>query len=190
MYDHDLTAALADDLNGSFERLVLAYQGRLFASALRLTGDPRDAEEVAQDTFVRAHQALARYERERVRTLALRPWLYQIALNVVRNRRRVRRVAVVPLEMPDGAWRVEPAASADDEPEARLARLERQRELARHLANLPLRLRTAVVLRHVAGLGYGEVATVLGQPVGTVKANVHRGVRHLRAALTATSDVC
>jgi RNA polymerase sigma-70 factor (ECF subfamily) len=189
VYDDDLTAALADDLAGSFERLVLTYQGRLFASALRLTGDPRDAEEIAQDTFVRAHQALARYERERVRTLALRPWLYQIVLNLVRNRRRVRRVAVVPLELPDGTWRVEPAAGDDDQPEARLVRLERQRDLARYLDDLPSRLRTAVVLRHVAGLGYGEVATVLGQPVGTVKANVHRGVRQLRAALTATSDV-
>jgi RNA polymerase sigma-70 factor (ECF subfamily) len=71
----DLSRALADDLDDNFERLVLTYQDRVFAFALRLTGNPSDAEEVAQDAFVRAYRALARYPSERVATLALRPWL-------------------------------------------------------------------------------------------------------------------
>ncbi len=60
---------------------------------------------------------------------------------------------------------------------------ERREELARLLLALPLRYRPAVVLRHTEGLAYDEIAAILGQPVGTVKANVHRGVGLLRAAL-------
>jgi RNA polymerase sigma-70 factor (ECF subfamily) len=66
-------AALAADLEGSFERLVLAYQDRLYAFALRLSGSPQDAEEVVQYAFVRAYRAAARYPAERVGDLALRP---------------------------------------------------------------------------------------------------------------------
>jgi RNA polymerase sigma-70 factor (ECF subfamily) len=181
----DLPAALAGDLVGNFERLVLTYQHRLYAFALRLTGSPQDAEEVAQDAFVRAYRALAAYPAERIAALAVRPWLYQITLNVARNRRRGRQPALAPL---DGAPDGRPGALAGDageQPEARLLRAERCAELARHLAALPWRYRVAVVLRHVEGLSYHEVAGTLGQPVGTAKANVHRGVRLLRAALTA-----
>jgi RNA polymerase sigma-70 factor (ECF subfamily) len=70
--DESLTASLAADLDGSFEALVQAYQDRLFAFGLRLTGSPRDAEEIAQDALVRAYRALRRYPAERVATLRLR----------------------------------------------------------------------------------------------------------------------
>jgi RNA polymerase sigma-70 factor, ECF subfamily len=178
----ELAAALADDLDGSFERFVLAYQDRLYAFGLRLTGSPWDAEEVAQDAFVRAYRALTRYPGEQVRTLALRPWLYQIALNVVRNRARGRRLRLVPLDGPDADRRVEPADTAAG-PETISERAEERDELAGLVAALPDRYRPAVVLRHVEGFGYAEAASILGQPVGTVKANVHRGVRLLREAL-------
>lgn len=179
--DPGLTAALAADLPGSFERAVLVFQDRLYAFALRLTGSPSDAEEIAQDAFVRAYRALGSYPPERRRSLALRPWLYRITLNVTRNRVRRRRPALVSL---DGV-RPEPAASAAGRPPAVLERAERARILARRVQALPERYRTAVVLRHVEGLGYGEIAAVLGQPVGTVKANVHRGLGLLRRGLEA-----
>jgi RNA polymerase sigma-70 factor, ECF subfamily len=181
----DLPAALAADLAGGFERLVLAYGDRLYAFALRLTASPQDAEEVAQDAFLRAYRALTGYPPDRIGALALRPWLYQITLNIVRNRRRARGPALVPFERPGEAPPVEPAGDPGDGPEARLLRAERRAELARHLAALPLRYRAAILLRHVEGLSYAEVAAALDQPVGTAKANVHRGVRLLRAALAA-----
>ncbi len=64
--DDDLALRLASDLDGSFERLVLEHQDRLFSLALRWTGDPREAEEIAQDAFVRAYRALAGYDAERI----------------------------------------------------------------------------------------------------------------------------
>src|SRR5688500_10655666 len=92
-----LLHALADDLDGHFEALVRAYGDRLYAFALRLTGSPPDAEEIAQDTFVRAYGALGGYEPARITDLALRPWLFRIALNVTRNRVRGKRPRLVPL---------------------------------------------------------------------------------------------
>src|SRR6478735_4428115 len=83
-----LIAALAEDVDGSFEALVLAHQDRLYSIALRMLGDPSDAEEAAQDAFVRAYRALAGYDAARIRELRLRPWLATIVLNVCRTRRK------------------------------------------------------------------------------------------------------
>lgn len=178
----DLQAALAADLDSCFERLVLTFQDRLYAFALRLTHSPQDAEEIAQDAFVRAYRALAGYAPERVATLALRPWLYQIALNVFRNRVRGRQLKLVPL---DDVGEDREGELADDHelPDVALERSEREHELSALVAALPERYRIAVVLRHVEGFGYGELAELLSQPVGTIKANVHRGTRLLRVAL-------
>jgi RNA polymerase sigma-70 factor (ECF subfamily) len=181
--DGALAAALAADLPGSFERTVLAFQDRLYAFALRLTGSPADAQEITQDAFVRAYRALETYPPARRRSLALRPWLYRIALNATRNRVRRRRPVTVPLDP-----RREPAADAAVEPAALLERSERVRALARLVGGLPERYRAAVILRHVEGLGYGEIAAALGQPVGTAKANVHRGLALLRRGLEGEGD--
>lgn len=181
MADATLGAALAADLDCGFERLVLEYQDRVFGFALRLTGNASDAEEIAQDAFVRAYRALCGYPPDRIETLAIKPWLYQIALNVLRNRVRGRRLATVPIEHNDGS--VLDLPDHGEQPDQRLERTEREQQLSALLLALPDRYRTAVVLRHVQGFGYGELATMLDQPVGTVKANVHRGVQMLRAAL-------
>ena len=84
--DEPLIAALADDLDASFEGLVLAHQDRVYSIALRMLGDPRDAEEAAQDALVRAYRALAGYDAARIRELRLRPWLATIVLNLCRSR--------------------------------------------------------------------------------------------------------
>jgi RNA polymerase sigma-70 factor (ECF subfamily) len=187
--DDRLTAALAADLDAGFEALVRAYQDRLYAFGLRLTTSPRDAEEIAQDAFVRAYRALVTYPEERILALRPRAWLFQIAINVTRNRARVRRVSEVPLGLPsDGEDRSASAAAsvpADDahRPDVVAERRDEDRQLAALVGSLPERYRAAVVLRHVQGLSYQEVAEILGQPAGTVKSNVHRGVALLRAAL-------
>lgn len=185
MHEHDLPAALAADLDGSFERLVVTFQDRLYAFALRFIGSPQDAEEILVDALWRAYQALGAYPAERIQSLALRPWLYQITLNVCRNRLRGRRLATVSLDQADERAAVAYRDHTTLPPDNALERAELRRQLSRHVATLPERERLAVVLRHVQGLGYGEMAQILGQPVGTVKANVHRGIRRLRAALQA-----
>jgi RNA polymerase sigma-70 factor (ECF subfamily) len=183
----DLPGRLARDLDGAFEELVRGHERLVYGLALRVVGDARDAEEVAQDAFGRAYQALAGYPPERVAAMRLRPWLARIALNLARNRLRRPTPPTRPLEAGDG----EPlalAAPAGAEPAAVAERREDRRLWAELLAGLPVRYREAVVLRHVEDLPYAEVAEVLGQPVGTVKTHVHRGIRLLRAALEARKE--
>jgi RNA polymerase sigma-70 factor (ECF subfamily) len=178
--DDALPALLARDVDAGFERLVVAFQDRMYGLGLTLTGNPADAEEVAQDTFVRAHRALRSYGPERIGELKLRAWLHRIALNVVRNRVRVRRVATVSL---DAACAVGDDAAL--RPEAVVMGRASAAEMRALVVSLPVVYRDAVVLRHVQQLSYAEAAEVLGKPVGTVKANVHRGLGLLRLALEA-----
>jgi RNA polymerase sigma-70 factor, ECF subfamily len=185
--DPELPARLARDLDGSFEALVVAHQRLVFGLALRVVGDRADAEEVAQDTFVRAYHALAGYEAERVAAMRLRPWLAQIALNLARNRLRRRPPPARPLEDGDGQPLAVAAPAAAEPAELAERRVERD-VWAGLLAGLPRGQREAVVLRHVEGLPYAEVAEVLGRPVGTVKTHVHRGVRQLRERLEAGKE--
>ncbi|HEY1435317.1 MAG TPA: sigma-70 family RNA polymerase sigma factor [Thermoanaerobaculia bacterium] len=189
LQDQALREGLAKDLDGTFEHVVRAYQDRLFSFALRLTGRREDAEEVAQDAFVRAYRALATYPAERIRALALRAWLYQITLNVGRNRLRGKKLKVVSLDHPtlaqDGtAW--EAPDREDARPDARYEAARRRSDMASLVAALPERYRAPILLRYVEGLGIDEVARVLRQPVGTAKSNVHRGVNALREALIAS----
>lgn len=182
-----LSAELATSLDAAFPSLVLAYQDRLYAFALRLSGSARDAEEIAQDAFVNCYRALRRYPAERIRALALKAWLYQVTLNVFRNRVRVRRLETVPIELDEerGGGLASLRGNPAEQPEARFESVEERERLARLVAELPPRYRAAVILRFVEEWPYEEIASVLKQPVGTVKANVHRGVGWLRDRLLA-----
>jgi RNA polymerase sigma-70 factor, ECF subfamily len=183
--DTALTAALADDLDGSFEAVVIAHQDRLYTIALRMLGEPGDAEEVAQDAFVRAYRALATYDDGRIRELRLRGWLTTICLNRCRSllaRRTSRPARPARLESLVELGH-EPAAGLEAGPTAVAERHLDGETWAARLAALPVPYRAAVVLRHVDGLSYPEVAAALGRPEGTVKAQVHRGTALLRTML-------
>jgi RNA polymerase sigma factor (sigma-70 family) len=190
--DESLRSGLAADLDGTFESLVCAYQDRLYSFALRVTRNPQDAEEIAQDAFVRAYRALGSYEPARVRALALRAWLYRITLNVARNRLRGKRPRLVSLDSPhphphagsesDVRW--EPHADPAERPDARYEENRRRADIATLVGRLPKRYREPLILRYVEGLRLDEVARVLGQPLGTAKSNVHRGIVALRESLS------
>jgi RNA polymerase sigma-70 factor (ECF subfamily) len=181
-----LCAALAADVDQAFEGLVRHFQDRLFGFALRLTGRREDAEEVAQDAFVRAYRALKTYPAERRREMALKAWLYRIALNVARN--RVRRKRRVTISLDDDAGEAAASRHAHDDPAGRpdaRFELKRQRaDIASLVAGLPERYRAPLILRYVEGLKLEEVAGILKQPVGTTKSNVHRAINALRDVLT------
>jgi RNA polymerase sigma-70 factor (ECF subfamily) len=179
--DAALAAELAERRAGAFERLVAVYQDRLYGLAYRLTLRSDEAEEVAQDALLRAHRALyERYGAEQVRTLNLRAWLFSITLNVARNRLRRRRATVSLDELPERV-----IDRSDGRPSAlELAEQgELRARLGRELARLPQRQREALALRFMEDLPYAEAAALLERPVGTVKSDVHRGLRRLRGQL-------
>ena len=184
-----LTNDLALDLDGSFERMVRTFQDRIFSFAHRLSGNREDAEEIAQDAFVRAYRALKTYPADRIRALALQAWLYRIALNVARNRFRGKRARLVSIdgtgengEEARRAW--EAPDDPRERPDSRLEEKEGRAGIAALVAGLPERYRAPLILRYVEGLKLEEVAAILEQPVGTAKSNVHRAVNLLRGAIS------
>jgi RNA polymerase sigma-70 factor (ECF subfamily) len=185
--DTELIEAVARDLDGAFEALVVAHQDRLFSIALRMLGDAHDAEEAAQDALVRAYRAMANYPPERIRDLRLRPWLATIVLNLCRTRITRRVGAGRPALSLDAAepGTLEPVADERSGPAATVVRRDARRTWGDLLLTLPPAYRSAVVLRHVDGLSYPELATALDRPEGTVKAQVHRGLAMLRTAFEA-----
>ena len=163
-----------------FELMVHEHQDRLYALGYALTGNRHDAEEVAQDTLLRAYRALITYPPDRIRDLKQRPWLHRIAINVARNRHRGLRPRLVELNGSE--------QDAAPGPEARALRQSQLDDVTTALAGLPARHREAVVLRYVQDLSYAEAAEVLGQPVGTVKSNVHRALKVLRGETHDSAD--
>lgn len=169
-----ITDQLADDVDAAFPAMVKTHVDGLYSGVLRLTNSRPDAEDIVQETFVRAHRALHGYAPERRRELKLAGWLWTIAINLCRNRARStsRRPRQVSLDVA-----AEPTASDDPAGEA-IAALDTT--WAHRLAMLNEAERHAVVLRHVVGLSYTEIAIALDRKVGTVKSDVHRGLERLR----------
>jgi RNA polymerase sigma-70 factor (ECF subfamily) len=159
------------DREQRFEAEILPHLRSLFAAAYRMTANAHDAEDLVQETFLRAHRALDRLAPG----TNPRAWLHTILQRVRTDafRRRRRRPELVELTGPDPA--VPP-------PQAGLA--SGYEDLERALAALPEAFRTAVVLRDLQELSYAEIAESLGVPVGTVMSRIHRGRALLREALS------
>ena len=160
----------------AYEQLVERYQQPLFRAAYLITRSAADAQEAAQDAFVKAHAALGGFRSG----APLRPWLMRIAINEARNRRRAagRREA---LAVRAAAER--PSEGADPSPEAALLAAERRRELLRALERLREDDRLVIGCRFFFDLSERETAEALGWRLGTVKSRQSRALTRLRAEL-------
>jgi len=176
-------AALVDDCKSgnpaAFDELVRRYKDRVYHVVYRFVGNHEDAQDLAQEVFLRAHQGLAQFEgRSKIYT-----WLYSIAGNLARNRLRDGgrrgRDKVVRLDEAR-ADREQPAAAPNPEQAARGRELEAAMQEA--LLTLPEHYRIVFVLRTVDRLSYDEIAEIAGCPKGTVKSrlNYARGQLHAR----------
>jgi RNA polymerase sigma-70 factor (ECF subfamily) len=150
----------------AFEAIVERHRGIVFRVAARIVG-PDDAEDVSQDTFLRAFHRLDQFQG----TAAFRTWLLQIAQNTALNavawsRRR-------PTERAE-EWAETPDRDPVRQPVTQLERRERQQRLELKLHALRPEYRSLVVLRDLEGLSYSEIAGVLEMPLGSVKGRLHR----------------
>jgi RNA polymerase sigma-70 factor (ECF subfamily) len=171
----DLLARLRRGDPQAFENLVMTYQHRVFGVGLRMLGSRAEAEEIAQETFLRAHRALGEFRGE----ARLGTWLYAIASRLCLNRLAAgdRRH---PRADDDALDRV-PTSVADAA--TTLERSELEAALHEAIAALPEDRRIVVVLRDVEGLTYEEIAEVLGLELGTVRSRLHRARLELKAKL-------
>jgi len=158
----------------AFEELVIAYQHRVFGVALRMLRNRSEAEEIAQEVFLRVHGAVEDFRGE----AKLSTWLYAITSRLCLNRlaageRRVAREGQETLER----------LTADVDPAAQLERGELEAALQRAITELPEERRIVVVLRDLEGLPYEEIAEALDLPINTVRSRLHRARLDLKAKL-------
>jgi len=160
---------------GAFETLYRQHSGRLFSLAVRMLGNPADAEDLLQEIFLSAHRKLESFRGES----ALGTWLYRLATNQILD--HVRSRAARTGQMTDG---LDDATLLADASGHRLAdRAIARVDLERAIAELPEGCRAAFVLHDVEGLEHKEVSEVLGIAEGTSKSQVHKARLRLRGLL-------
>jgi RNA polymerase sigma factor (sigma-70 family) len=160
----------------AFEELVVSYQGIAFRTAYLLAGDAADAEEAAQDAFVKAYRALGRFRRG----APFRPWVLAIVANEARNRRRAsgRRAALTVR-----AREEDRLGGAAPSPEAALLTGEKRERLLHAVESLADEHRDVIVCRYFLELSEEETAAALGLRRGTVKSRTSRALERLREAI-------
>ncbi len=173
-----LRAAQGGD-QAAFTEIVRRYQRAVYRLAYALTRNTSDADDLAQETFVRAYQAIGRFRVGE----PLYPWLARIATNLAfslfRRRRRRPETPLEPLVEVGQQWAVE------DDPAARVEESERARHLQAAFADLKPEHQAILALRVVEEQSYEVIATTLGVPVGTVMSRLSRARAELRARLAA-----
>jgi len=171
----------------AFDLLVLRYQHKVIKLVARLLRDPAEAEDVAQEAFVKAYRALASFRGDS----AFYTWLYRIAVNTARNAMasRQRRPLDYEAELSDSEQsNVESRLRHSDTPEASVLSEEIRETVNRAVADLPEDLRTAIILREVEGLSYEEIAAAMDCPVGTVRSRIFRAREAIDRSLKPLLD--
>jgi RNA polymerase sigma-70 factor (ECF subfamily) len=170
-------------IDARFQTEALGFLDALYATALRLTRNPADAQDLVQDTFLKAFRAADQFERG----TNLKAWLYTILHNTFRNRVRDRAREAVTAD----SETVEQAAALpghDETPEQILLRASLDADLQAAIDSLPPVFREAVWLRDVEEFSYAEIARMLDVPIGTVMSRIARGRKLLYERLTARTD--
>src|SRR5436309_5804753 len=173
-HDSDLEDRLRRGDPRAFEELVIAYQHRVFGVALRMLRNWGEAEEIAQEVFLRVHRAVGDFRGE----AKLSTWLYAITSRLCLNRlasgeRRMAREGEESLER----------LRADADPAAHAERGELEAALQRAITELPEERRAVAVLRDFEGLSYEAIAAALDLPLGTVRSRLHRARTDLKEKL-------
>jgi len=178
--DKELMQRAADGSREAFDELVTRFRDRLVSFAWHLTGDRHAAEDLAQETLLRAYRASRRYDgRAEVST-----WVFTIARNLCLNARRDQaRRRTVPLPTEGDGMSPSLPDPATDSPAAGLERAELARLIEQAVAALPERQRTALVLAKYEEMPYEQIAQVLDSTVAAVKLCVFRAKGALRAKL-------
>jgi RNA polymerase sigma-70 factor (ECF subfamily) len=159
---------------GAYDLLVLKYQHKVVKLVMRYLRNPADAEDVAQEAFVKAYRALPQFRGDS----AFYTWLYRIAINTAKNALAARDRNPVSYELDlqntDDSSDMVGRLKDPETPEG-LALTEEIRDTVNHaIEELPEDLRTAIVLRELEGMSYEEIAASMDCPVGTVRSRIFR----------------
>lgn len=175
MSDERLMERLLEGDESSLDELVRRYQGPLFGLAYRMLCDAPAAEDAFQETFLRVYRRRFSYRPGS----AVKPWLYQICLNVCRDHlRRIKRRPECSLEQADRQLEADELT-----PQERAEQAEDSQRLRDALALLPPKHRDVLILSHYQNLSYPEISNLLDVPSGTVKSRVFHALKKLATLL-------
>lgn len=171
--DQDLVKRVQRGDKTAFNVLVLRYQHRVLKLVSRFARDSAEAEDIAQEAFIKAYRALASFRGDS----AFYTWLYRIAINTAKNAivSNRRRPVDFDLDLQDPEqFERQSRLKEVDTPEGMLLSEEIRGTVAKAIEQLPEDLRTAIMLRELEGLSYEEIAEVMECPVGTVRSRIFR----------------
>jgi len=185
--DRELVEDFLAGNESAFNRLVLKYQQKAYNTAMRLLNNREDALEAAQDAFVRIYKNVGKFRWN----CTFQTWLYTIVLNLARsrytkNKRRGEHIKVSldnPIKYNDGSESKMEIADEKLSPRREADAGDTRKEIQAALAVLGPDFREIVVLRHVEGLSYERIASILELPEGTVKSRLHRAREELQKLL-------
>jgi RNA polymerase sigma-70 factor (ECF subfamily) len=165
-----------------FSRLIDNYKNMVYNLAYRMSNNSHEAEDISQEAFLRAYQSLARFNP----SYKFSTWLYQITLNIVRDKFKKKEIDSVsldtPIETDDSEFYPQPADSTNN-PEQIITQQEDAQIIQKAILSLPLKYREVIILRHLQDLSYIEIANILKLPQGTVKVRLYRAREQLRKIL-------
>jgi RNA polymerase sigma-70 factor, ECF subfamily len=184
--DPDLVAFARSGSEKAYRELLDRYQRPVFSLVYRMVRDREKAEDLAQETFVKVFNQLDKYNPK----YKFSSWIFKIASNLSIDTLRKKELETVSLDGSRQARTAEETeasritvASRDENPEELLEARELGREIEEAIGSLRPEYRTAIVLRHVEGRPYEEIAEIMELPLGTVKTYIHRGRSELRELL-------
>ncbi|MBI4545765.1 MAG: sigma-70 family RNA polymerase sigma factor [Gemmatimonadetes bacterium] len=184
--DQDVVARARTGQEAAFRELIGRYERPVFSLIYRLVRNREQAEDLAQDTFIKVLNALERYDP----SYKFSSWIFKIAHNTAIDHLRRKEVDTLSLEGSPHAETAEAldastltAVAAGPTPEEHAASQELGAEIERAIARLRPEYRTAIVLWHVEGRPYEEIAQIMDVPLGTVKTYIHRARNELRKRL-------
>jgi RNA polymerase sigma-70 factor (ECF subfamily) len=184
--DQELVSRARSGSEAAYRELLDRYQRPVFSLVFRMVRDREQAEDLAQEAFVRVFNNIERYDPRR----KFSSWIFKIANNLAIDSLRKRTVKTISLDGAPNATDAESTrattidpASGEPDPHQRLEAQELGEEIERAIGTLRPEYRTAVLLRHVEGRAYEEIATIMDVPLGTVKTYIHRARGELRTAL-------
>lgn len=184
--DHDLVALAASGSEKAYRELLDRYQRPVFSLIYRMVRDREQAEDLAQETFVKVFNHIDRFDPK----YKFSSWIFKIASNLTIDAIRKKELDTVSLDGSRHATTSDDVdatritvESRDENPEEYLEAKELGREIEQAIGGLRAEYQTAILLRHVEGRPYEEIAEIMGVPLGTVKTYIHRARSELRTTL-------